>query len=76
MEIALHELHPGEAARVTEMACGAALTARLKDFGLVPGTELSCRYRSPGGTVTALELRRTVLAVRTRDLRRIRAVLL
>ena len=76
MEIALHELRPGACARVTGMNCTEALMTRLKDFGFVPGTELTCRYRSPGGTVTALELRQTVLAIRTRDLQNIRALLL
>lgn len=76
MEITLRELCPGMRARVTGLHCDDALKARLADFGLVPGTELSCRYRSPGGSVTALELRKTVLAIRTRDLGQIRAEVL
>ena len=76
MEISLRELSPGMTARVTGLYCEDALKKRLADFGLVPGTELSCRYRSPGGSVTALELRKTVLAIRTRDLGHIRAEVL
>ncbi len=76
MEIALHELVPGATARVTHMDCDGQLLRRLRDFGFVPGTLLRCRYRSPGGKVTALELRQTVIAIRTRDLRHIRALLL
>lgn len=45
---------------------------RLRDFGLVPGTEVICRYRSPGGQVTALSFRSAVIAMRTRDLNKIR----
>ena len=76
MDITLRELNPGMTARVTGLHCDAALKERLADFGLVPGTELSCCYRSPGGSVTALELRKTVLAIRTLDLGRIRAEVL
>ncbi len=76
MEIALHELKPGMRARVTAMDCPAQLRQRLQDFGFVPGTVLRCRYRSPGGSVAALELRHTVLAIRVRDLRRIRGQVL
>lgn len=72
MEIGLHRLRPGMKVRVTQLDCGGELASHLADFGLIPGTLLSCRYRSPGGSVTALELRRTVLAIRTKDLRQIR----
>lgn len=72
MESGLHCVSPGECAVVTEIAVGKALTARLRDFGLVPGTAVRCCYRSPGGQVTALALRGSVLALRTRDLEKIR----
>ncbi len=71
MEICLNALDPGMRAVVTRMYCGDALRQRLADFGLIPGTEVACRYRSPGGDVSALELRGTVLAIRERDLRNI-----
>ena len=45
---------------------------RLRDFGLVPGTKVRCRYRTPCGRVTALSFRGMVLAMRTRDLKKIR----
>jgi len=72
MESGLHCVCPGECAVVTEIAVGKALGARLRDFGLVPGTAVRCCYRSPDGRVTALALRGSVLALRTRDLQRIR----
>ena len=50
---------------------GYALRRRLAEFGLVPGTKVRCRYRSPDGGVTAIGLRGAVLALRTGDLRRI-----
>ena len=45
---------------------------RLRAFGMVPGTQVRCRYRRPGGSVTALEFRGAVVALRTRDMARIR----
>ncbi|MBQ7800713.1 MAG: ferrous iron transport protein A [Oscillospiraceae bacterium] len=48
------------------------LKRRLEDFGLVPGTVLCPEYRSPGGHGTVLGFRGTLLALRTRDLKRIR----
>lgn len=73
MEGYLWEIQPGERAEVTDLLCPPALQKRLKDLGMVPGTVVSCRYRSPNRDVTALELRRTVIALRTRDLQQIRA---
>lgn len=73
MEGYLCAIRPGEKAEVTELLCQPALKKRLMDLGLVPGTVVFCRYRSPNRDVTALELRRTVIALRTRDLQQIRA---
>lgn len=72
MESGLHCVRPGESAVVTKIEVDRALEARLRDFGMVPGTAVKCCYRSPGGQVTALALRGCVLALRTRDLQRIR----
>lgn len=73
MEGYLCVLRPGSRAEVMGLNCEEGLKKRLTDFGMVPGTVVSCRYRSPKKDVTALEFRRTVIAVRTRDLRRIAA---
>lgn len=48
------------------------LRDRLRDFGLVPGTKVCRRYCSPGRDVAAIELRGSVLALRSRDLHDIR----
>lgn len=73
MEIWLDALQPGAQAQVTAFACDKHLRQRLADFGLVEGTKVQCRYRSPDATVTALFLRGTTLAVRRADLGKIRA---
>lgn len=72
MEIGLNRLTPGAQGIVTRIDGDLGPRSRLLELGLVPGTMVTCRYRSPGGFVTALEFRGTVLALRTRDLRRIR----
>jgi len=73
MEDYLCTILPGEKAEVTQLLCSPVLRKRLTDLGMVPGTVVTCRYRSPNRDVTALELRRTVIALRTRDLAQIRA---
>lgn len=72
MECSLNCLKPGVLAEVIHMDTDEALSKRLRDFGLVPGTKISCSYRNPWGDVTALRLRGTVLALRTKDLEKIR----
>lgn len=72
METGLDCVRPGAAAVVTQVNTDPALKRRLHAFGLVPGTTVRCRYRCPWGDVTALELRGSVLALRTKDLRKIR----
>lgn len=72
METSLDQLRPGMGGVVTAVNTEEALRRRLRALGLVPGTRVSCRCRCPWGDVTALELRGSVLALRTRDLRKIR----
>ena len=71
MEITLDCLRLDQMAVVTDIETELPLRRRLQDFGLIPGTQVRCRYRSPGGSVTALEFRSSVLALRTEDLKRI-----
>jgi len=72
MEITLDRLAVGQIAVITQIDTEESLRIRLQCFGLIPGTQVRCRYRSPGGAVTALECRGSVIALRTRDMRRIR----
>ena len=72
MEIGLHRVCPGDRGVVTRIDTKPVLKQRLQDFGFVPGTEVCCCYRGPGGSVTALGFRGTVVALRTKDLQDIR----
>ena len=71
MDITLDRLRPGQQAVVTDLGEDAYLKERLMVYGMVPGTTVSCRYRSPDGSVTSLECRGSVIALRTADLKRI-----
>lgn len=72
MLVSLDRLPIGLPATVLQIGCKEELRYRLRDFGLVPGTEVIARYRSPDKGVTALEFRGTVIALRTRDLKGVR----
>jgi len=72
MQTNLNHLCLGKPAVVESVDTKPALRQRLRDFGLVPGTQVCCRYRTPGGGVTAVEFRGSVVALRTRDLDQIR----
>ena len=72
METGLDCLRLGQKGTVLEINTDQSLRGRLQAFGLIPGTLVCCRYRTPGGSVTALEFRGTVIALRTRDMQKIR----
>lgn len=76
MEITLDRLEQGICCTIVEIRSPEPLRSRLRQFGLIPGTTVSVRYRSPDGGVTALELRGTVVALRTRELKKIRVRIL
>jgi len=72
MVLPLDQVCTGVWGCVIEIDTTAQLQQRLRDFGLVPGTQVCRRYTSPAGDVTAIELRGSVLALRKQDLHRIR----
>ena len=75
MEVTLDRLRLGQHGNVTVIDGPLPLRKRLRAFGMVPGTCVSCRYRTPDGSVTAIELRSSVVAIRTRDMRCIRVTI-
>lgn len=75
MKMSLARLPAGIPAAVVSLSCDRLLVRRLRDFGLIPGTILTVRYRSPYGGVTALECRGAVIALRTKDLQGIQVQL-
>ena len=69
MQTSLDQVCLGETVVVTDIDVPLALRRRLQDFGFVPGTKVECRYRHPGGNLTAVACRGAVFAMRTQDLR-------
>lgn len=61
--------------RVTQIQGEETLVRRLGDFGLLPGTLVRPEYRSPGNHGTVITFRGTQLALRTKDLGKIRVML-
>lgn len=72
VDITLDALGIGKMAVVTCIETDAVLKRKLRAYGLVPGTIVRCRYRSPEGRTVALEFRGSVVALRSADLRQIR----
>lgn len=68
MHTTLDRVREGQTVTVVRVDTPPALRARLADFGLITGTRVSCRYRSPRADVTAIAFRGSVFALRTRDL--------
>ena len=64
----LCRLEPEDRCTVADMGGEGALVARLRDFGLVAGTQVVCCYWSPDRTVGAYRIRGAVLALRRADL--------
>lgn len=68
----LNQLAPGRESIVMRIETDDNLRQRLEEFGMVPGTLVCPRFRSPGGGMTAISLRGSVIALRTKDLEHIR----
>ncbi|MCX7865520.1 MAG: FeoA domain-containing protein [Limisphaera sp.] len=73
-EAFLHQLAPGQTARVLELspACRGMERRRLLDLGFVPGTVVSVEMTSPLGDPRAYRVRGTVVALRQDQARWIR----
>lgn len=71
MNMTLDQLRPGQQAVITDLSEDMYLKQRLMAYGMTPGTTVCCRYKSPDGSVTSLECRGSVIALRTGDMKRI-----
>lgn len=73
-EVFLHQLAPGQSARVVELspACRGMERRRLLDLGFVPGTRVTVDMASPLGDPRAYRVRGTLVALRQDQARWIR----
>lgn len=70
--LALNCLSEGQSAYVMEICNEPSMHRRLADLGLIPGTQITCLYRSPSGDPTAYLIRSAVIALRNCDAAQIR----
>lgn len=66
-EKSLRELLKGEKGIVTGLTSEKAMKMRLRDIGLVEGTEVECLGKSPLGDPAAFLIRGAVIALRGED---------
>jgi len=67
MPYSLRALAVGEKARITSITTGGEISRRLRDMGLVPGTEVSVIGRAPLRDPVALRLRDFTLTLRNNE---------
>ncbi|MBQ3077233.1 MAG: ferrous iron transport protein B [Clostridia bacterium] len=67
----LSALSPGERGRVAALCGGGPMRRRLQDLGFVPGSEVECLGRGPGGQPTAYLVRGAAIALREEDAGRV-----
>ena len=67
MPFSLRHLSVDEKARIVSIAAGGEITRRLRDMGLVPGTEVKVIGRAPLKDPVALRLRDFTLTLRNNE---------
>lgn len=63
----LHDLKEGQDAVVVGLCNSGSMRRRLLDLGVVAGTRITCRQKSPSGDPVAYDIRGAVIALREED---------
>jgi ferrous iron transport protein A len=63
--LTLAGLAVGQTAQIRELLCRGRLRSRLLDFGLIPGTAVTCVHQGAG--IAAYRVRGAVIALRSCD---------
>lgn len=66
--IRLSQIKAGERVEVLDIPKRCPLRMTLRQYGITPGSILSCRYCSPGEELAALEYEGSVVALRLSEL--------
>ena len=69
--IPLCNLELNKKAKVIDIKCNGLEKRRLLDLGIVKDTVLTPIFKSPFGTPTAYEIRKTVIAIRKENAKKI-----
>ena len=72
--IPLSKLELNKKAKVLDIKCDEADKRRFLDLGIVKDTVLTPIFKSPFGTPTAYEIRKTVIAIRKENAKKIKVV--
>ena len=54
---------------IDELNCNGNIRRRLLDLGVVKGTKITPVFKSPFGDPTAFEIRKTLIALRKKDIK-------
>ncbi len=63
----LSDLPPDKKCRVLSVNSGEEIRRRLLDMGLIPGTLVTCVFKSPWGDPSAYLIRGALVALRNED---------
>lgn len=66
-QMSMADLRPGQRGRVLSVSLSGGLLQRLRELGLVEGTEVTCMHIAPSGSPAAFWIRGTLLALRRED---------
>ena len=72
--IPLSDLEINKKAKVIDLRCNGNEKRRFLDLGIVKDTVLTPIFKSPFGTPTAYEIRKTVIAIREENAKKIEVV--
>ncbi len=72
--ISLNELPLNHYAEVKNINCNGIDRRRFLDLGIIQGTKLKPILKSPSGDPVAYEIRRTIIAIRSEDAKKIHVV--
>lgn len=70
--IRLSQIRTGDRVEVMDIPENCSLRHSLQQYGVVRGSQLFCRYCSPGGELVALECQGSVIALRLDSLTEIK----
>ncbi len=67
MVIPLNYLKENQQAKIVWMALPAEKERFFQDLGFLPDTPITCRKSNPAGSMSAYEIQRRLIAIRTVD---------
>lgn len=69
MYTTLDKLKIGQRAKVEKVVTAGAMRRRLRDIGIIEGTEIECLQKGPSGDPVAYSIRGSTFAIRNNDSR-------